>query len=136
MPLSRSDCTKILRLLREEVRAALGPTDDSILSDFPWSDDPRRDLLSYLMRLIEIVGLGTQTEAQRALRLIREHIRTESNQPITDVRLLLSPGEQDQFGLEYLPLLGDPALDQLRADLRSLRNAILEDSEHTSEGEQ
>jgi len=52
------------------------------------------------------------------------------------VRLLLSPGEQNQFGLEYVPLLGDPALDHLRSDLRALRNAILEDSEHTSEGEQ
>ncbi len=60
---------------------------------------------------------------------MRRYITTESHEPIGEVRVDLSPGEQQQqqYGVESVRLLGAPELDQLRADLRALRSALMEE---------
>jgi len=122
---------EILRVLRANVSEALGPLDDRIVSDFPWRDDPRENLMTYLSHLGEIVGAGTQEEASRALGLIRRYVTTENRQPISEIRVDLSPGEREQYGVEAVRLQGAPELDVLRSELRALRTAILEDNGNT-----
>ncbi len=127
MPLDRTDYTKILQHLREAVRDALGPVDDRIMADFGWEDDPRGNLFRYMSMLGELVGLGARGEAEKVMAIVREHISVSEGNALSEVRVLLTPAEQEQYRAEYLSLAGSPELDQLLADLRRLRSELLEE---------
>ncbi|OGW52087.1 MAG: hypothetical protein A2V62_06350 [Nitrospirae bacterium RBG_19FT_COMBO_58_9] len=62
---------------------------------------------------------------------MRRYVVTESRLPISEIRVDLSPGEREQYGVESLRLLGAPELDELRADLRALQSALDEDAGNT-----
>lgn len=127
MPLDRDDYTRILQHLRATVRDTLGPLDDHIMTDFRWGDDPRGNLLHYMSMLAELVGLGARGEAERVMALVRQHITTQEGNTPSEVRVLLTPSEQEQYRVEHLSLAGSPELDELLAELRRLRSELLEE---------
>lgn len=127
MPLDRDDYARILQHLRATVRDSLGPLDDHIMADFRLGDDSRVNLLRYMSMLAELVGLGARSEAERVMALVREHITTQEGGTPSEIRVLLTPHEQEQYRAEHLSLAGSPELDELLAELRRLRSELLEE---------
>lgn len=121
MPLSSEDHVAILRHLRSSVRESLAGVDDRIMADFGWEDqNPRGNLRLYLHRLEQIVAHGAQQESDRVLGLLHEFIVTPNGHGVSDARVVLTPAEQEQYGLEYASVVGLPEADELLAQLRLL----------------
>jgi hypothetical protein len=133
MSLSFEDHIAILRRLQTELQR-LDPELHSLAAEHVEpTNDPRRHLLDYLAVLTRLMSERSAGTHGRVLNLLNRSVRTETGEPVREIRLELSPMEQQVLQREHIGLAALPDRTQIVERLKSLHDDILRDGEDRGE---
>lgn len=128
MPLSRRDCVELIRdiegLLREYDSGSL---DLAIRATEP-SDDPRRYLVELLRTISRIYSERSGGMHGPILDRINHFVRLEDGSPVRGLSVVLSPAEQELYGVREVNLAELPDRSQFLAQLDSIIDDIIRET--------
>jgi hypothetical protein len=119
------------RILLRETRSqiwnlGLSSLDEKITSDFRESDGPFYDLLFYLKHVREEVQLGADTQFRDTRRRVFRYVHTGSHEPVSGIRIDLTPEDIERYGMRYLDLAPSHEFGAVAKELAELIDALVE----------
>jgi hypothetical protein len=121
MALSRDDWREMLAHIRTQVReVGLADIDDRIAGDIRASVDSRDDFSRYLAMLLRALNEQSYSGYKRALRAIRESIRTEEGGPIEGIEILVTEADANLYQTRRIDLEELTDLAPVISDLAEL----------------
>lgn len=129
MPLTRQDSVELIReiegLLREYDPGSL----ELVLRATEQSEDPRRNLVSFLATIRRIYAERSSGEQSAILDQINHFVRQEDGQPIRGISVELSPLERELSGREEFNLAELPDRSAFIEELDRITTEIKRDVE-------
>ena len=132
--MTNEDYRELLRATRLQVaELGLRALDERITSNMRGSEGPFWDLLFYLKHLREEIQLGSDTHYRETLRRVRQHVRTDSGEPVAGIRIEFSSEDAERYGLPHLDIAPSQELGTIAAELGELIRALSEDNDRNRE---
>lgn len=131
--MNNEDYRDILQFTRRVLnQAGFATIDERIMSDIHGSEGAFWDLTYYLKHLTDEVTLGSDIHLSNMLRRVRQHVRTESGEPIEGFRVVISEEDRERYNADQIDFAPNPELGELAQELRSLIEELYEDHRRDS----
>jgi hypothetical protein len=129
MPLSNDECLAVVRQLRAELReAGRADIDENLSREFPrLMAEPRHAMVFYLKETIRALEGEAGRPYQHTLDLLRRHVHAETPDGIRGIKVMLSPREQELYGISEVALGLKPEMSEVIDGFRELLVAIMRD---------
>lgn len=128
MPLSRQDCVELIR----DIEGLLGEYDsgslDLAIRAMEPYDDPRRYLVELLRTISRIYSERSGGMHGPILDRINHFVRLEDGSPVRGLSVVLSPAEQELYGVREVNLAELPDRSQFLAELDRIIDDIMRET--------
>ena len=124
MPLSDEDYQELLRHLQKHLRRAEPEMFERLAERIDFEGTQRQRVIRYLHNLIGMMKERSSGSFSNILDLLNRNISTEDGKPIDQIRVVLTPEEQQLYQIDEIDLSELPDRTKLIMDLQKILDSL------------